>query len=67
MIAIRFHPADIPVMFAADIIQELFDILADNSRQQRLVVFRRKDQMRHEKILIVPSMLILVHIPASSK
>ena len=61
MIAIRFHPADIPVMFAADIIQELFDILADNSRQQRFPVFRRKDQMYHEKILIMPPMLILIH------
>ena len=63
VILIRFHTSDIPIVFLACFKQTLFDIIPECPEKQFLPVLGNKNQMNHEQVLIVSSMLInIFHI-----
>ena len=62
MIPIVLHADDIPVILSAGILQCSEDRLSEVAQKERLAVFRDKDQMCHEQVLVVPAGLVTVHI-----
>lgn len=62
MIPVGLHADDIPVILSAGIIQCSEDRLSEVAQKERLAVFRDKDQMCHEQVLVVPAVLVTVHI-----
>jgi hypothetical protein len=55
-----FSTPDIPVMFGASIKHVLLNVCSEHTEQQGFAILCRKDQMYHEQILVMPSVLINV-------